>query len=149
MILSSFLHTVNWFQLLLYNNHNLTSVIWLFIACSISAIDITLSGVTVGSRVDLESRCTSHSPDFRGLNHIIRCFNVVSRSYIGGGLTSLQRCSWCILQSQATVLMSICLWYFIFDRFDFLFQCYIKFRGLFKAKTILIEEKWWYYRNWT
>ena len=28
-ILSSFLHTVKWFQLLLYNSHNLTSVIYL------------------------------------------------------------------------------------------------------------------------
>ena len=31
----SFLHTVKWFQVLLYNNYNLTSVISLHAVCSI------------------------------------------------------------------------------------------------------------------
>ena len=35
MSLSSFLHTVKWFQILQYNSHNLTSVICLHTVCSI------------------------------------------------------------------------------------------------------------------
>ena len=42
MSLSSFLHTVK----LLYNSHNLTSVICLHTVCSIWPIDKTLSGAT-------------------------------------------------------------------------------------------------------
>ena len=44
MRLSSFLHTDKWFQLLLYNRHNLTSVICLHTVCTIWPIDRTLSG---------------------------------------------------------------------------------------------------------
>ena len=33
--LSSFLHTIKWFQVLLYNSHNLKSVICLHTVCSI------------------------------------------------------------------------------------------------------------------
>ena len=43
---SSFLHTVKWFQILLYNSHDLTSVICLHTVCSIWPIDRTLSGAT-------------------------------------------------------------------------------------------------------
>ena len=41
-----FLHTVKWFQVSLYNSHNLTSVICLPIVCSIWPIDRILSGAT-------------------------------------------------------------------------------------------------------
>ena len=39
----------------------------------------------------------------------IRLFFVISRTLVGGGLTSLQRCSQCILQPQPTGLVS-CEW---------------------------------------
>ena len=42
----AFLHTVKLFQVLLFNNHNLTSVICLHTACSIWLIDRTLSDAT-------------------------------------------------------------------------------------------------------
>ena len=38
--------TVKWFQVLLYNSHNLTSVIFLHTVCSIWSIDRTLSSAT-------------------------------------------------------------------------------------------------------
>ena len=41
-----FLHTVKWFQVFLYNSHNLTSVMCLHTVCSIWPIDRTLSGST-------------------------------------------------------------------------------------------------------
>ena len=44
--LSSFLHTIKSFQVLLYHCHNLTSVICLHKVCSIWLIDRTLSGAT-------------------------------------------------------------------------------------------------------
>ena len=40
------LHIVKWFQVLLYNCHNLTPVICLHTVCSIWPIDRTVSGVT-------------------------------------------------------------------------------------------------------
>ena len=46
MSLSSILHTVKSFQILLYNSHNLTSVICLHTVCSIWPVDRTLSGAT-------------------------------------------------------------------------------------------------------
>ena len=50
-----FLHTVKWFQILLYNSHNLTSVICLHTVCSIWPIDRTLSGATTLGQNGLES----------------------------------------------------------------------------------------------
>ena len=41
-----FLHTVKWFQVLLYNSQNLTSVICLYTVCSIWLKDRTKAGVT-------------------------------------------------------------------------------------------------------
>ena len=51
MRLSSFLHTVKWFQVLVYNSENLTSVICLHTVCSISPIDITTSGDTTPGHI--------------------------------------------------------------------------------------------------
>ena len=47
---------------------------------------------------------TSHSSKFKHYRNLtIRLFSVISRTLVeGGGLTSLQRSSWCILQSQPT-----------------------------------------------
>ena len=41
-------------------------------------------------------------------NLTIRLFNVICRTHVGGGLTSLQRCSWCILQLQLTEQVIYC-----------------------------------------
>ena len=50
MSLSSFLCTVKWFQVLLYNSHNLTSVICLHTVCSIWSIDRTLTVASTPSQ---------------------------------------------------------------------------------------------------
>ena len=50
---SSFLLTVQWFQVLLYNSDNLTSVICLHIVCSVR----TLLGVTTPGQSELGSNC--------------------------------------------------------------------------------------------
>ena len=57
--LSSFFHTVKWFQVLLYNRHNLTSVICLHTVCSIWPIDRTQSG----ARIPGESEPGSNGKD--------------------------------------------------------------------------------------
>ena len=46
MSLSSFLYTVKWFQVLVYNGYNLKSVICLYTVYSIKPIDRTLSRAT-------------------------------------------------------------------------------------------------------
>ena len=46
MSLSAFLHTIKWFQLLLYNSHNLASIICLHAVCFIWLTDRTLSSAT-------------------------------------------------------------------------------------------------------
>ena len=55
--LSSFLHTIKWFQVLLYNSHNLTSGICLHTVCSIWSIDRTLSGTTTPGQSEPGSNC--------------------------------------------------------------------------------------------
>ena len=44
------MHTVKWFQILLYNSHNLTSIICLHTVCAIRPIDRTMSGATTPSQ---------------------------------------------------------------------------------------------------
>ena len=104
-----FLHTVKWFQILLYNHHNLTSVICLNTVCSIWSIDRTLSGATT------PGLCGPGSNSNEGVLYVpqnssiliassLDCFE----SYLGwtfvGGLTPLQRCRWRTLQPQPTRL---------------------------------------------
>ena len=55
MILSSLLHIVKLFQVLLYNSHNLTLVICLHTVCSIWPIDRTLSATIIPSQSGPES----------------------------------------------------------------------------------------------
>ena len=62
--LSSFLHTVKWFQVLLYNSYNSTSVICLHAVCSILPIDRTLSSAT------LPGQCRPGSNGNEGVLHI-------------------------------------------------------------------------------
>ena len=64
MRLSSFLHTVKWFQVWLYNSHNLTSVICLHTVCSIWFIDRTLSGTNT------QGQSRPGSNDNEGVLHI-------------------------------------------------------------------------------
>ena len=46
MSLSYFYHTIKWFQVLLYNSHNLTLVTCFHTVCSVWPIDRTQSGAT-------------------------------------------------------------------------------------------------------
>ena len=48
------LYSVKWFRVLLYNSHNLTSVIYLHTICSIWLIDRALSGATTPGQSDNE-----------------------------------------------------------------------------------------------
>ena len=102
---SSFLPTVECIQVLLYNSHNLSSIICMHAVCSIQSIDRTLSGVTIADQSGPGSN------DYKGVlyilqisSHATRLFNVISRTFVGGGLTPQQRCCWCIIQSQPTRL---------------------------------------------
>ena len=65
----SFLHTVKWFQVLLYNSYNLTSVICLRTVCSIWPIVRTQSGATTWGQSGLGSNGNegySTSPNLQG-----------------------------------------------------------------------------------
>ena len=53
MSLSSFLHIIKWFQVLLNKSHNLTSIICLHTVCSVWSIDRTLLGPTTPVKVDI------------------------------------------------------------------------------------------------
>ena len=103
MNLSSFLHTVKWFQVFLYNSHNLTAVFCLHTVCSIWPIDRTLSGATT------PGQSGPGSDDNEGVLYISQISEAgvfpsdslmshPGHSLRWGGLTPLQRCSWCILQ---------------------------------------------------
>ena len=108
MSLSSFLHIVKWFKVLLYNSKNLKSVICLHKVCSIRLIDRTLSSATTPGQ---------SGPRSNG-NEGVLCILQISKygaspldglmSYPGHslekGLTPLQRGSWCILQPKPTGL---------------------------------------------
>ena len=102
-----FLHTVKWFQVLLYNSHNLTSVICLHIVYSIWSINRTLSDATT------PGQSGPGSNGYEGVLHILEISNLLPSDVLmsypghslyvcGGDLTPLQKCSWCILQLQPT-----------------------------------------------
>ena len=55
---------IKFFQVLLYNSHNLTSVIYLYSVCSLWLIDRILSGATT------PSQCGLGSNDNEGVQHI-------------------------------------------------------------------------------
>ena len=59
-----------------------------------------------GSDGNKEVLCFSQSSSITG----IRLFSVISRTLVGGGLTSLQRCSWCILQQGKAMSIEGKLW---------------------------------------
>ena len=94
-----FLRIVKWFQVFLYNRHNLTLVIYLPTVCSIWP-NRTLSGAATPVREDLGAiarKRYQYSPNLQGWSLAIRLFNVISRTRVGGeDLTPQQRCSRCI-----------------------------------------------------
>ena len=99
--MSSFLHMVKWFQVLLYNSHNLASVICLHTVCSIWPIDRTLSGPTTLGQSGPGNNGNE------GVLHIPQIFKAGAlpsnclMSYLRyslGRVTPLQRFIWCILQ---------------------------------------------------
>ena len=91
------LHTVKWFQILLYNNHNLTSAMCLraHIVCSIWPIDRTQSGATSpgqsGPRNNDNEAGIPHSPNLQGWSLAIWWFNVISGILVRGGGLPLHR----------------------------------------------------------
>ena len=75
-----FLHTVKWFQVLLYNSHNLTSVICLHTAFSILPIDRITSGATGPGQSGPENN------DNEGVLHITQISK--ARALLSDGLMS-------------------------------------------------------------
>ena len=55
------------------------------------------------------------APNLQGWSLTIRVFIVISRTLVGDGLTPLQKCSWCILESQSTGLNI--MYIFVDERF--------------------------------
>ena len=81
MSLSSFLQTVEWFQVSFYNKPSLTSVICLHTICSTWLIDKTISGATPLSKWSLEQWQwigSPHSPNIEDWSLAIKMFNVIS-----------------------------------------------------------------------
>ena len=95
--LELFFHTVKWFQVLLYNIHNITSVICLHTVCSIWSTDRTLSV----SPTPVQWRSTPHSPKIRAWPSDGLISNP-GHSMGSGGLAPLNKWSQCILQPQRT-----------------------------------------------
>ena len=86
-----FLHKVKWFQVLLYNSHNLTSVICLHTVCSIwPSICYHSSSKWIWEQWQWKG--TSHSPKLPYYwNLTVRLFSVISRILVRGVLP-LQKC---------------------------------------------------------
>ena len=96
-----FLHRVKWFQVLLYNSHNLSSVICLHTVCSIWPTDRTLSNATTPGQSVLESNGNVEALHIPQSSKVGASPSDGLMSYPrGGGFTLLQRCIWCILQPQ-------------------------------------------------
>ena len=98
------MHTVKWFEVLLYNSHNLTSVICLHTVCSIWPIDRTLSGATTPGQGGPEAKAMKGYSTFPKSPRMEPCHQIVY-CHIQDTLSSLQRCIRCILQPQVTGLM--------------------------------------------
>ena len=79
------MHTIKWFQVLLYNSHNLTSVICFLTVCSILPIDRTLPEAP-RVRVNMGAMAMigySPFPNDPRLKPLIRLFRTISRTHIG------------------------------------------------------------------
>ena len=73
------------YQILLYNSHNLTSIICLYTVCSIWPIDRSLSGTTTTGQSGPRSNAnTPHFPNLQGWSLTIRWLNGISRTLVDG-----------------------------------------------------------------
>ena len=93
------LSTIKWFQVLLYNSHNLTCHLFTHIVCSIRP-RCNHSGPEQ-TWEQWQWRSTPHTPKLQDWSLTIRWFNVIIRTLVVGRCTPLQRCSRCILQPIA------------------------------------------------
>ena len=116
MSLSSFLQTVKWFQVFLYNSYNLTSVISLHTVYSIWLINRTWSGATIlgqsGPRRNVNEGILHKLQSWSltiGLFNVI-CKNVVSVFYSPSrlGWQILGNCTSCKIQSRSSPWPTIC-----------------------------------------
>ena len=103
------LELFNWFQVLLYNSHNLLLVIFGHSNWSIWSIDRTLSGITSSNRSGPGSKGNEevfHLPQISkgGASQSEGLLSNPGHWLWGRGLTSLLRCSRCFLQLQPTEL---------------------------------------------
>ena len=87
-----FFHTVKWFQVLLHNSHNLTSVIYLH--TYFVPVDPYIRPYQVlpfRVRVNQGTMGSTYSPNHQGWNFAIKGFNVISTILVRG-LTTMYRC---------------------------------------------------------
>ena len=123
-------------------------------------IDRTLSGASIQARVDMGAMAMKSYSAFPKFQHywslIIRLLDVIIRTLIGGSLTSLQRCSWCILQPQPTGLM--CNWVFISKKrepqyfqqlililtLNLIHKCQLRRRSHFSCGCHILRNPSWY-----
>ena len=136
---------------MLYNNHNLTSVICLYTICSIWPIDRTLSGATTWSQSGLGSNSNE------GVLYIPQSSKTGSlpldglvsylRHSLGGSLTPLQRCIRCIYSTAPAdwakfsfcfVSLSDLIWYFIAWKFKYLSLRAHIFAGIYNIHALLM-----------
>ena len=105
------LQSAKWFQVLLYNGHNLTSFICLHTVCSIWSIDRILSGATTPRQRGLGRRGNEEVLHIPQISKTDALSSDGLTSYplhlIREGLTPLQRSSQCVLLLKLTGLRRI------------------------------------------
>ena len=101
-----FVLTVRYFQELLYNGHNLTLIICLHTVCSIWFINMILSDATTPGKSGPGSNGNEGVLQIPQISRFPKSRNQMVQCHIQGhsleGLTTLQRCSRCILQCPLT-----------------------------------------------
>ena len=111
MSLCSFWLPVKWFQLLLYNRHNLTSIICLNTVCYTSPIDRALSGTTTlgqnesGSNGNEGVLFIPQSSSINGALPSDCLVSYIQETHWSRVPTPLQMCSRCILWPKSTGLI--------------------------------------------
>ena len=102
------MHTVKWFQVLLYNSHNLTLVISLHTVCSTRSIDRILSGAITPGQSGFWSNGNEgvlHIPQIsKAGGSPSDCLLSYLGHPLGASLTRRQICNQCILHPQQTKL---------------------------------------------
>ena len=151
--LSSFLHTVKWFQVFLYNSHNLTWAICLHTVCSIWPDQVLALWVRVDLGTMVVKGYSTFSKSPRLEPHHSNCLMSYLGHSLGRGLTPLQRYSWCILQPQ---LQPQCILKIFFsrrnNREDFIYKhmrvsssCETRYQSKTCLSTYFhhLNVKWW------